>query len=77
MDRRILVTGGAGFIGSNLAASLLRDGYHVTIFDALCGVARSTIWPGFATRTTMAGFISCRAMYGITGPCELRRAAPT
>ena len=30
----ILITGGAGFIGSNLAKSLDRDGHTVTIFDS-------------------------------------------
>ncbi|MCL5029025.1 MAG: GDP-mannose 4,6-dehydratase [Bacteroidetes bacterium] len=31
----ILITGGAGFIGSHLAERLLNDGFHVTIIDDL------------------------------------------
>lgn len=31
----ILITGGAGFIGSNLSLRLLADGHHVTILDNL------------------------------------------
>lgn len=32
-DKRALVTGGAGFIGSHLADRLLQDNFHVTILD--------------------------------------------
>jgi CDP-paratose 2-epimerase len=42
----ILIVGGAGFIGSNLARSLLADGKHVVIFDNLsrAGVERNLDW---------------------------------
>ena len=32
---KILITGGAGFIGSNLALYLLQKGYEVTVLDNL------------------------------------------
>jgi CDP-paratose 2-epimerase len=42
----VVVTGGAGFIGSNLADHLARDGRKVIIFDALSrpGVERNLAW---------------------------------
>jgi dTDP-L-rhamnose 4-epimerase len=33
--KKILITGGAGFIGSHLADSLINQGYEVTLFDML------------------------------------------
>ncbi len=33
--RNILITGGAGFIGSNLALKLLNKGYNITVLDIL------------------------------------------
>jgi UDP-glucose 4-epimerase len=40
---RVLVTGGAGFIGSNLAERLLRDGAEVRVFDNISTGFRENI----------------------------------
>lgn len=46
MKERILVTGGAGFIGSNLSDRLARDGHEVVVLDNLSrpGVAANLDW---------------------------------
>jgi CDP-paratose 2-epimerase len=46
MKENILVTGGAGFIGSNLVNNLLSDAYRVTVFDALLrrGTEHNLTW---------------------------------
>lgn len=43
---KVLITGGAGFIGSNYAAHLLQSGHEVTIFDNLSrrGAASNLEW---------------------------------
>ena len=42
----ILVTGGAGYIGSVVAAQLVRAGHRVTVFDNLSHGKRRAVPPG-------------------------------
>jgi CDP-paratose 2-epimerase len=45
-DRRILITGGAGFLGVNAAIHLIKDGWDVTLLDNLSrpGTERNLKW---------------------------------
>jgi UDP-glucose 4-epimerase len=46
MAETLLITGGAGFIGSHLAAGAVRDGHRVLVLDNLSTGRRETVPPG-------------------------------
>ncbi len=45
---KILVTGGAGYVGGSVAAILVERGHCVTVLDNLCRSTRSQVPPGVA-----------------------------
>ena len=42
-EKKVFVTGGAGFIGSTLIRQLTQQGYQVTVFDNLCSGMRDNL----------------------------------
>lgn len=60
---RVLIVGGAGYIGSHVARAFLDSGHQVTVFDNLCTGLRENLFP------------EAEFVYGdITHPRDLRRA---
>jgi dTDP-L-rhamnose 4-epimerase len=50
MSKRVLVTGGAGFVGSHLVDALLQRGFSVRVYDNLCAQVHPIGIPDYLTR---------------------------
>ena len=74
MSKNYLITGGAGFIGSNYARRLLQRGENVTIFDNLSrhGAADNLKWVEEGSRSE--GFSLYSGRYSRSGSIADRGA---
>jgi UDP-glucose 4-epimerase len=71
---RVLITGGAGFIGSHLAERCLKQGWEVSVLDDLStgspdNVAHLKEWPGFGF--TFGSVLDRALVTQMVGVCDL------
>ena len=73
----VLVTGGAGFIGSHLCDALLRAGRHVRVLDDLSSGNRANLAPGveFTEGDIADPAAVARAIEGVDACCHLAAIA--
>ncbi len=69
-DRRILVTGGAGFVGSNLVKRLLREKARVTVLDDLFTGSRENL-PGEGYEFVKGSVCDAAMVENLVGAHEL------
>jgi len=69
-DRRILVTGGAGFVGSNLVKRLLREGAQVTVLDDLFTGRRENV-PAEGCEFVQGSVCDAQTVENLVGSHEL------
>ena len=81
MSKHVLITGGAGFIGSHLVDTMLARGYEVTVLDNLSPQVHGD---AEARRRRVGRSISTRAPSASRATCSTRacsrkasRASPT
>jgi len=70
-NKRVLVTGGAGFIGSNLVAELVRTGNEVTVLDNISSGYRSNLKPFPSVRLIEKDIRDRNAVEDAAKDCEV------
>ncbi len=70
-SKKILVTGGAGFIGSNLTAELVRQGCEVTVIDNLSSGYRGNLSPFPSVRLITGDVRDAKAVGEAVAGCEV------
>lgn len=81
-EKKILVTGGSGFIGSHVADALKEQGYKVIIFDAVPSKYKSKSQEEFVGDILQPGDIEramegCSAVYHFAAQADIRVSSDT
>ena len=74
---RVLVTGGAGYIGSVISEELVREGHQVVVYDSLYKGHRDAVSEGaqFVHGDLMNGDVLCRSLKGYKIDAVIHMAA--